>query len=173
MGHPARPFLTLEHALAVAQARETVEVYPGVYRESLVAKTDGVTVRAAKALPGAPTGDIQKAVLSGADLVAGWRRQGDGWSAPLAAAPKKLLRDGKLWTDFSYDIAAKTISVKGFDPRLHVFETVVREMGLDLEGKKVRIEGLALENFSGDPIKGASGAMLVDVTIDGKPAQAK
>jgi hypothetical protein len=42
-----------------------------------------------------------------------------------------------LWSEFSYDNAARRITVKsGGDPRLHVFETVVREQGIDLIGKK-------------------------------------
>lgn len=59
------------------------------------------------------------------------------WSATLAAEPKKLLRDGQPWSEFSNDKAAKRIMVKsGGDPRLHVFERVLREQGIDLIGKK-------------------------------------
>jgi hypothetical protein len=47
------------------------------------------------------------------------------------------MRDGQPWSEFSYDKAAKRITMKtGGDPRLHVFETVVREQGIDLAGKK-------------------------------------
>jgi hypothetical protein len=59
------------------------------------------------------------------------------WSAPLAPQPKKVLRDGQPWSEFRYDQAARRITVKaGGDPRLHAFETVVREQGVDLGGKK-------------------------------------
>jgi hypothetical protein len=56
-----------------------------------------------------------------------------------------VLRDGHLWSEFSYDQAARRIRVKGGDPRLHVLETVVREKGIDLAGKKdVKIEEITV-----------------------------
>ena len=99
-------------------------------------KNDGVTVRAMKG---------EKVTISGADLIEGWKHEVDGsWSAPLALEPKKVLRDGQPWSEFRYDEAAKRITVKsGSDPRLHVFETVVREQGIELGGKKdAKIEGI-------------------------------
>jgi hypothetical protein len=61
--------------------------------------------------------------------------------------PKKVLRDGQAWSEFTYDQATKRIVVKCGDPRLHLFETVVREQGIDLGGKKdVKIEGITLTN---------------------------
>ena len=89
----------------------------------------------------------EKVTISGADLIEGWRREADGsWSAPLPAEPKKILRDGQPWSEFSYDKAARRITVKtGGDPRLHVFETVVREQGIDLAGKKnVKVEEITV-----------------------------
>ncbi len=82
-------------------------------------------------------------------MIEGWQRAADGsWSAPLAAEPKKVLRDGQPWTEFTYDKAARRIMVKtGGDPRLHVFETVVREQAIDLAGKKdVQVEGITVAN---------------------------
>jgi len=110
----------------------------GVYREVLAPKNDGVTVRAMKG---------EKATISGADLIEGWKREVDGsWSAPLAAEPKRVLRDGQPWSGFSYDQAAKRIMGKaGGDPRLHVFETVLREQGIDLVGKNdVKIDDITV-----------------------------
>ena len=80
----------------------------------------------------------EKVTISGADLIEGWKREADGsWSAPLAGEPKKVRRDGQPWSGFSYDQAAKRITMKtGGDPRLHVFETVLRKQGIDLVGKK-------------------------------------
>jgi hypothetical protein len=80
----------------------------------------------------------EEVTISGADLIEGWKREMDGsWSAPLAVERKKALRDGQPWSEFSYDHAARRIMVKGGgDPRLHVFETVLREKGIDLAGKK-------------------------------------
>jgi hypothetical protein len=80
----------------------------------------------------------EKVTISGADLIEGWKREVDGsWSATLAAEPKKVLRDGQRWSQFSYDKAAMRIIVKaGGDPRLHVFETVLRDQGIDLAGEK-------------------------------------
>jgi len=89
----------------------------------------------------------EKVTISGADLIEGWKREADGsWSAPLAAEPKKVLHDGKLWNEFSYDKAAWRIVVKaGGDPRLYLIEMVVREQGIDLTGRKgVKVEDIAV-----------------------------
>jgi hypothetical protein len=127
-GYPAVPLASLAKACAIAQPGETIVLRGGVYREVLAPKNDGVTVRAMKG---------EKVTISGADLIEGWKREVDSsWSATLAAEPKKLLRDGQPWSEFSYDKAAKRIMVRsGGDPRLHVFETVLREQGIDMVGK--------------------------------------
>ena len=94
-GYPAVPLASLAKACAIAQPGETIVLRGGVYREILAPKNDGVTVRAMKG---------EKVTISGADLIEGWKREADGsWSAPLAAEPKKLLRDGQPWSEFSYD----------------------------------------------------------------------
>jgi hypothetical protein len=138
-GYPAVPLASLAKACATAQPGETILLRGGVYREVLAPMKDGVTVRAMKG---------EKVTISGADLIEGWKRDGDGsWSAPLGAKPKKLLRDSQPWGEFSYDQAARRITVKGGDPRLHVFETVVREQAIDLTGKKdVKVEGITVVN---------------------------
>jgi hypothetical protein len=137
-GYPGVPLASLAKACAIAQRGETILLRGGVYREVLAPKVDGVTVRAMKG---------EKVTISGAELIEGWKREVDGsWSATLAAEPKKLLRDGQPWSEFSYDQAARRIMVKaGGDPRLHVFETVQREQGIDLAGKKdVKIEEITV-----------------------------
>ncbi len=128
-GYPAVPLASLGRACAIAQPGETIVLRGGVYREVLAPKNDGVTVRAMKG---------EKVTISGANLIEGWKREVNGsWSAPLATKPKKVLRDGQRWSELSYDKAAKRITMKtGGDPRLHVFETVLREQGIDLAGKK-------------------------------------
>jgi hypothetical protein len=128
-GYPGVPLASLAKACAIAQPGETIVLRGGVYREVFAPKNDGVTVRAMKG---------EKVTISGADLIEGWKREVDGsWSATLAAEPKKVLRDGQPWSGFNYDAAAGRIMVKaGGDPRLHVFETVLREQGIDLAGKK-------------------------------------
>jgi hypothetical protein len=139
-GYPAVPLATLAKAMAVAQAGETVLLRGGIYRETLKPGSDGVTVRAMKG---------EEVTISGADAIEGWQRAADGsWSAPLPNAPKKVLRDGRPWTEFTHDKAAGRIMVKtGGDPRLHVFETVVRELGIDLAGKKdVQVDGITVAN---------------------------
>ncbi|HUT92824.1 MAG TPA: hypothetical protein VMY37_25245, partial [Thermoguttaceae bacterium] len=139
-GYPGVPLTTLAKAMQVARAGETVVLRGGVYRETLKLGSDGVTVRAMKA---------EKVTISGADAIEGWQRAADGsWSATLANDPKKVLRDGQPWTEFVYDKATKRIMVKtGGDPRLHVFETVVRELGIDLDGKKdVQVDGITVVN---------------------------
>jgi hypothetical protein len=135
-GYPGVPLASLAKACAIAQQGETILLRGGVYREVVAPKNDGVTVRAMKG---------EKVTISGADLIEGWKHEVDGsWSAPLALEPKKVLRDGQPWSEFRYDEAAKRITVKsGSDPRLHVFETVVREQGIELGGKKdAKIEGI-------------------------------
>ncbi len=135
-GYAGVPLASLGKACAVAQAGETVVLRGGVYRELLAPRNDGVTVRAMKG---------EEVRISGADLIEGWKREGDGsWSAALESEPRKVLRDGAGWSEFRFDRAAGRIVVKaGGDPRLHVFETVVREQGIVLGGKKaVKIEGI-------------------------------
>jgi hypothetical protein len=142
-GYPAVPLASLARACAVAEPGETIVLRGGVYREVLAPKNDGVTVRAMKG---------EKVTVSGADLIEGWKREGDGsWSAPLAVEPKRVLRDGQPLRGFSYDRAAKRIIVKqGGDPRLHVLETVVREQGINLAGKKE----VKIEEITGDDTLG-------------------
>jgi hypothetical protein len=137
-GYPAVPLASLSKACETAQPGETIILRGGVYREVLAPKNDGVTVRAMKG---------ERVIISGADLIEGWKRETDGgWLAPLADEPKKLLHDGLPWGGFSYDKTAGRITMKsGGDPRLHVFETVVREKGIDLAGKKdVKVEGITV-----------------------------
>jgi hypothetical protein len=128
-GYPAVPLASLAQACAIARPGETIVLRGGVYREVLVPKNDGVTIRAMKG---------EKVTISGADLIEGWQREAEGsWSAPLAAEPKKILRDGRPWREFHYDQVAQRITMNtGGDPRLHVFETVRREQGIDPAGKK-------------------------------------
>jgi hypothetical protein len=139
-GYPGVPLATLAKAMALAQDGETVVLRGGVYRETLKPGCDGVTVCAMQG---------EKVTISGADAIEGWQRAADGsWSAPLAAEPKQVLRDGLPWTEFTYDKAARRIVLKtGGDPRLHVFETVVREQGIDLAGKRdVQVDGITVAN---------------------------
>jgi hypothetical protein len=128
-GYPGVPLASLAKACAMAEPGETIVLRGGVYREVLAPRNDGVTVRAMKG---------EEVTISGADLIERWKREADGsWSAPLAAEPRKVLRDGQPWIESNYDKAAKRLTVKtGGDPRLHVFETVLREKGIDLAGTK-------------------------------------
>jgi hypothetical protein len=132
------PLASLAKACAIAQPGETILLRGGVYREILAPKNDGVTVRAMQG---------EKVTVSGAGLIEGWKREADGsWSAALAAEPKKILRDGQPWSQFSYDNAARQIRVKaGGDPRLHLLETVLREQGIELAGKTdTKIEAITV-----------------------------
>ena len=137
-GYPAVPLASLTKACALAQPGETIVLRGGVYREMLAPKNDGLTIRAMKG---------EKVTLSGADLIEGWKHEADGsWTAPLAAPPKKLLRDGQPWREFSYDQATRRLAIKtGGDPRRHLFETVQRAQVFDLAGKKdVKIEAITV-----------------------------
>jgi hypothetical protein len=137
-GYPGVPLASLAKACAIVQPGETIVLRGGVYRGVLALKNDGVTVRAMKG---------EKVTISGADLIEGWKREANGsWSAPLAPEPRKVLRDGRPWSEFSYDTATKRIAVKtGGDPRVHLFETVIRAEGVDLNGKKdVKVEEITV-----------------------------
>jgi hypothetical protein len=137
-GYPAVPLASLAGVCAVAETGETIVLRGGVYRETLRLKNDGVTVRAMKG---------ESVTISGADLIEGWRREADGsWSAPLPSQPKQVLRDGQPRVEFSYDETAKRITVKDGDPRLHVIETVVRQQGIDLGGKDIKVEDITVTN---------------------------
>ena len=138
-GYPAVPFASLAKACAVAKPGDTIVLRGGVYPEVLRPESDDVTVRAM-------TGE--SVVLSGADLIEGWVKQADGsWSAALPSVPKQVLRDGQPWREFSYGANSRRISVRGSDPRLHLFETVVRQKMTDLAGRKnVKLEGITITN---------------------------
>jgi hypothetical protein len=139
-GWPAVPLATLAKACAIAQPGETILVRGGVYRELLRPKNDGVNIRAMKG---------EAVTISDADLIENWKREPDGaWSAPLSSEPRRILRDAEPWSDFAYDAATKRITVKsGGDPRLHVFETIVREKAVDLDGKKeIQIRDIDVRN---------------------------
>lgn len=136
-GYPGVPLKTLAKACAMAKAGETIVLRHGVYRETLRPANDGVTIRAMNG---------EKVMISGADLIENWKRETNGnWSAALPTEPGQVLRDGQPWNGFDYDRATRRIVAKGGDPRLHRFETVVREQGIDLNGmKNVKVEGVAI-----------------------------
>ena len=139
-GYPGVPLASLARACALAEPGETIVLRGGVYREAVRPRSDRVTVRAMNG---------ERVTISGADLIEGWKREADGsWAAPLPAKPNEILRDGKPWHEFTFDPADKRIVVRSGDPRLHGFETVVREQGIDLGGKKdVKVEGIMVTNI--------------------------
>ena len=106
-------------------------------------------------------------MISGADLLVGWKRDGDRWVTPLETRPQKVLCDGQPWNEFSYDAEARQMLVRGRDPRLHTIESVVREHGLDLAGRKVRVEGVAVVDVTGTAVVGQENAKLTGATDNG------
>jgi hypothetical protein len=137
-GYPAVPLATIAEACEIAAQGETIVLRGGTYRETFAPRNDGVTLRA---MPG------EKVTISGADLIEGWKRDSDGgWSTLIAAEPKRVLRDGQAFAQFAYDKSAGRVTVKsGGDPRLHVFETVVRRRGIALDGRKdTHVEGVTV-----------------------------
>ena len=139
-GYPGVPLASLAKACEIAQSGETIVLRGGVYREILTPKHNGVTVRAM---------DNEKVTISGANLIEGWRRKADGsWWAPLLDEPKQVLRDGQPWSGYTYDKTTRRITAKACgDLRLHVFETIVRERGIDRNGKQdVRVDGITVVN---------------------------
>jgi hypothetical protein len=158
-GYAGRPFRTIGKALAVAVKGETILLHGGTYRESITAapSASGVTIR--------PVKDQTPVIVSGADRIVGWKREGNTWSAPLAARPATVVRDGAAWTDCTYNADAKRLTLTGGgDPRLHTFEAVVREHAIDLS----KVSGLTIENVrtartSGDPVAAGKGNNLTNV----------
>lgn len=144
-GYPGWPFRTVAAALRMAAPGETVVLRSGVYRETIRPQADGVTVR---------TFEGEPVVVSGADLVTGWRQEGEGWSAPMAERPgRPLLVDGQPAGEFVWNDASKTVRVKGLDPRRHVIERVVREHGIDLRGRTgVTIISIDVVRTSGEAV---------------------
>jgi hypothetical protein len=143
-GYAAVPLATLARACAIAQAGETIILRGGVYRETLAPRNTGVTIRAMKG---------EQVIISGADLIEDWRHEPNGdWSASLMAEPKKLLRDGKPCLEFSYDQTGKRVLVKEREPRVHRWESVVREYGIDVsKSLQVKIEGIVVtDTLQGD-----------------------
>jgi hypothetical protein len=141
-GYPGAPYKTVAKALAVAEDGETVLLRGGVYRELVKPTKPGLTIKAMKG---------EKVVISGADEISGWKRNGDKWTAPLAAKPTKVLKDGKPFAEFTYDDAAKTITVTGFDPRLALLETVVRQNAIILSGAPgAKVDGVETTNTLGE-----------------------
>ncbi|NLF31437.1 MAG: hypothetical protein GX591_11205 [Planctomycetes bacterium] len=126
-GYAGWPYKTIGAALDETDAGETVMVQSGVYRET-------VTPVAGASLIGMPGQDVY---VSGADEITGWTLNGGTWSAPIAAAPTRILRNGQVFAGYTYN--AGTISVQGFDPRLYLMETVVRSVGVvDVPGATVQ-----------------------------------
>ncbi len=140
-GYPAVPLASLAKACEIAEPGDTIVLRGGVYRELLRPRHNDITVRAM-------TGE--KVIISGADVIQGWRREADGsWSAPVGAEPKQVLRDGRRWTEFAYHQATGRIAVRSGDPRLHLFETVVRRQAIDLQGTEgVKVEGITVAHES-------------------------
>ena len=120
-GYAGCPYKTISRAAAVAGPGETVVVRGGVYRESVVPKA-GVTLRAMSG---------ERVVVSGADVIEGWQRHGETFSAQLTVPPVQVLCDGKPFTGFSYDAGSRRMTVDGFDPRLHLMENVVRSRTIE------------------------------------------
>ena len=142
-GYPAVPLASLRRACALANPGETILLRGGVYREELRPQCDDLTIRAAEG---------EKVILSGADLISGWKRDPDGtWSAAWRPSPSRLLRDGQTWNQFVYDPAAGRILVKEGDPRLHRFEAIIRSRAVDLNGKNnIKLEGITVTNLASD-----------------------
>jgi len=145
-GYPGAPYRTIAKAISVAEDGETIVLRGAVYRGLVKPTKAGVALRAAKG---------EKVTISGADEISGWKRQGDAWAAPLAAKPTRFLRDGEPFTAFTYDDAAKTVAVSGFDPRLSLMETVVRDNAIDLSSAPAtKIAGLDTADTLGEAVVG-------------------
>jgi hypothetical protein len=94
-GTAANPFMTIAKACSVMKAGDTCYLKTGVYRETLKPLKSGtnsmpITFASAKG---------HKAVISGADLLTGWKKEGDVYTAPMAwtmdvPAEKKGIQDG-------------------------------------------------------------------------------
>ena len=155
-GYPGAPLKTVAKALAMAEKGETIVLRDGVYRELVKPTKAGVILRPMKG---------EKVIITGADEISGWKRDGDRWAAPLAAKPTKVLKDGKPFAEFTYDDGAKSIVVSGFDPRVHLMETVVRPNAIDLSAAPgTKIEAIDTVNTLGEAVTGKARSRPVPGT---------
>jgi len=139
-GYPGLPFRTIGRAVAVARPGETIVVRGGVYRETIRPTVDDLTIRAAEGA---------RVVVSGADRITGWRRDGDRWRAAVAERPTDILRDGAPTDAWRYDAQAGQLIVDGGDPRLHPIEVVVRALAVD----RSACEDLTVEGLTEGPLR--------------------
>jgi hypothetical protein len=93
------PYHTIQKAANMAQPGDTVWIRSGTYRESISPSTDGTLAQAIvfSAYPG------EEVVISGCDLLTGWRELGNGiWEAPLQSTlpeyRNQLFINGKAMT---------------------------------------------------------------------------
>ena len=93
-GTEASPFKTIAKACSVMKAGDTCYLKTGVYRETLKPLRSGsskrpITFASAKG---------HKAVISGADLLTGWKKEGEVYAAPMNwtmdAPHEKGIQDG-------------------------------------------------------------------------------
>ena len=120
VGTLAAPFKTIQAAVDKAQAGDNVIVRAGVYRESVVAPRSG--------MPGKPitfkTFAKERVVISGTEIVSGWKASGGKiYSAPMAADfyksrvnyANQIFVDGQMinqarWPNTSLDVSRPTKS---------------------------------------------------------------
>ena len=69
--------------------------------------------------------------------------------------------DGRTWTEYTYDADAKRITLTGGDPRLHLFEAVVREHAIDLS----KVSGLTIGDVRTALTSGAASIVGKDNTV--------
>ncbi|MEK6795557.1 MAG: right-handed parallel beta-helix repeat-containing protein [Spirochaetota bacterium] len=77
-GDASRPFATISAAVKKAHGNTRIIVRRGMYPESVLVDKGGICIEAPLVIMGYP-GEENDVVLTGADRVRGWRKEGDLW----------------------------------------------------------------------------------------------
>lgn len=92
------PLRTIQRAAQLAVAGDTVLIRPGVYRESIRPANSGTAEQ-----PITYRGQSGRVVISGADPLTGWSRDGDAWKAAMPADAFSRAEPGSLDGARMYD----------------------------------------------------------------------
>jgi hypothetical protein len=144
-GYFGAPYQTISQAASAAQPGETVNIRAGTYRETVTIANSNTVFQSCSG---------ETVIISGADAITGWIRNGSLWQAPLSAAPTKVLCNGATFSAYTYDAVNHLILLSaGADPRLSLYETVVRQNAVDLQGRSgVILRGLQFVNTLGPAV---------------------
>ena len=96
-GTADQPYRTISRAMHSLQPGDDVQIYPGVYRESIVVPTMSDAVTVPTRIRAAINKTVEKTVVRGSTAVTNWEKvSGNRWSASWAGEePSQVFRNGK------------------------------------------------------------------------------